>query len=412
MLVQAISTGSIFSAYSVIAAPLKVEFMPSNMVLMLGITVTALGSGLLSPALGVAIDRFSVRKLMLFGSSLVAVGFWLMSVSTSMVQVIAVYAVFMSAGCVLLGPIATSALLARWFTHNRGLAMGIAGSGAAIGGFLMPPLLQGLIDQLAWREALQAFSAITLVISIPLIAWLVVDRPTPPADPRPDIGRTDEGARDLAATKPKLQLSAGAALRDTNFWLIALTLGVLFCGPMAVVSNLIQLVGEKGIQPGHGAFLISITAGANFAGKLILAGVADRIGHRLLLAIALIGIGLGIGGLLYANSFSLLAASCSVIGLFAGAASPLWSVILAHVYGADRIGKMMGLMTLVIMPFTLLSAPLFGWIYDLTGNYDNALQGYIGLVVLALLFVSQLRICRLDGISGEATNPRRVLPCD
>ena len=44
MIVQAVSTASIYTSYSVIAASLQSAFEPSRMVLMLGMTATALAS--------------------------------------------------------------------------------------------------------------------------------------------------------------------------------------------------------------------------------------------------------------------------------------------------------------------------------------------------------------------------------
>lgn len=399
LLVQAVNAGSVFAAYSIVAAALKSEFAPSNMVLMLGITVSSLAGGLLSPALGTAVDRFSIRTLMLMGSALIASGFFLLSVATDMIQVLAIYAVFMAIATIFLGPIASSALISRWFTHKRGLAMGIAASGGAIGSLLLPPLLQGLIDGLDWRLAFRAYAAIIGLITIPAIVWLVVDRPD---EPLSNTATPDDAPDAPAKQTPTAPASTKSAFADPNFWLIALTMGILFCGPIAVVSNLIQIVGAKGIDATQGAFLISIFAGANFAGKMILAAAADRFDHRLILAITVIGVGLGMLGLLYSHGFLLLAASCTVAGMFSGSASPLWSLILSRVYDVARIGKMMGSMTLIIMPFTLLSPPLFGRVYDLTGSYDNALFGYAGLLLVALLCVARLRIAPSDRTGADA----------
>ncbi|WP_373077555.1 MFS transporter [Zhongshania sp.] len=386
MLAQAICGGSIFSAYSVVVAPLKMEFAPSNMVLMLGMTVTSLASGLLSPYFGGAIDRISIRRLMLFGIALVVGGFLCLSVTSSMNQVIVIYAVFMATGSILLGPIATSALLARWFTQNRGLAMGIAASGSALGGLLFPPLLQGLIDGLEWRLALQVFSGLILLVAVPVIALLVKDYP-----PAPLSLSTDTNETASPTPSPAPPLSNKAMISDPKFWSMALIMGALFSGPIAIISNLIQLVGEKGITPGQGALLISIFSGANLAGKLILAAAADRINHHLVLAMTMIGIGLGVIGLSQTNTFYLVAACCAVIGLFSGATTPVWSVILSHIYGVNQLGKIMGLMSLFIMPFTLSSPPLFGWVFDTSGSYNVALYGYVSMLCVALLLIANLR---------------------
>lgn len=389
MMMQAVSTASIYTAYSVVAAPLKVEFEPSNMVLMLGITVVSLASGLLSPPLGAAIDRFSIRWLMLSGAGLVALGFLLLSISTSMTHVIIIYGLCMPAGAVLMGPIATSALLSRWFRRRRGMAMGLASSGAAIGGLLLPPVLQALIDGFEWRVALQIFSGIILLLTGPVIALLVIDRP---GDRGLEIENNGDSAPAAEQSGPEHNIPLAQALRNPQFWLISLILGTMFCGPMGVISNLIQFVGDKGIDASKGAFLLSIFSAANFGGKLLSAAILDRVSLYLVIAVMMAVMGLGMFGLLQADDYRDLAVSCVICGIAAGAASPLWSMILARVYGPDRIGKMMGTMTLVIMPFTLFSPPIFGWVFDYTGSYDNAFIGYLGLLVFTMALSTQLRI--------------------
>ena len=337
-------------------------------------------SGLMSPFLGAAIDRFSVRKLMLFGVGLVALGFLLMSLCNSFTQVVLIYALFMAVASVLLGPIATSALLARWFDSKRGLAMGIASSGAAIGGLLIPPLLQGLVDGLEWRAALQVFSVFVVVLSVPMILYFVIDWPA---------GEKNDGLV-IAPAGVSLRSSMGA-LRDSNFWLMALIMGAIFSGAMGIVSNLIQMVAEKGFTASQGAVLISIFAGASFAGKLFMASTADRLGQRMALSVTLGGIVVGVVVLLAAPTLNMLMLASLLLGLFSGTATPLWSLILSHIYGAARIGKMMGLMNLIFLPLTLSAPPLFGWVSDVTGSYDMALKVYIGFLAVVLLLVIKLR---------------------
>lgn len=386
LIIQGVSAASIFTGYSVVVTPFKLEFGPSNMVLMLGMTLTSLISGLLSPSIGGALDRFSMRKLMLTGVGLVVVGFCLLSVSTSMIHVLLVYGVFMSVGSILLGPIATSALLARWFTRRRGLAMGIAASGSAVGGLLLPPLLQVLIDSFEWRMALRMFSVVIFFVTVPLIAFLVVNRPTPEEHAQDAIAGSGGHATADIAEIP------GSVFKDRNFWCIALVIGIMFCGPMGLMSNMMPFAIGRGVDAVNAAMLISIFSGAGLAGKLICAAVVDRINQRLGLGVTLCLLMLGMMGFLQADSYTMLSTACLIAGMASGTASLFWSVILSQVYGPNRVGQMMGKMNLVIMPLTLLSPPLFGWVFDLTGSYGNAFIGYMGLILLALLLLTQMQV--------------------
>lgn len=387
--VQAVSSASVFTAYSLVAVPFKIEFAPSNMVLMLGITVTVLATGILSPPVGAAVDRLSMRKLMLIGGCFLTVGFALLSFATSMNQVIVIYLLFMSVSSLLIGPLAASALLARWFTRRRGMAMGIAASGTAIGGMIIPPLLQGLLDGFDWRMALRIYSVIVFVVTVPTVFFLVINRPSD-CNQFPDGDDEAEATIKAAGFVPMPAEQSVNLMRSKNFWFIALSLGTIFCGSTALVSNLVPVINEIGFDAAKAALLLSIFSFANLAGKLLCAAVADRVDFRVGLLTIMGGLAVGMLCFSAAQSFIILAVSAIIIGTSAGGASPLWSVILARIYGPERIGRVMGQMTLIIMPFTLFAPPLFGWTFDQTNSYDNALIGYT--ILLGCMAVLTLRI--------------------
>lgn len=388
LVIQAVSAASIFTGYSVVIAPFKEEFSPGNMVLMLGITIAVLASGVLSALLGKAIDRVAMRKLMIIGAGMIAAGFLLLTVTTSMVQVLLIYGTFMSVGCVLLGPIACTALLARWFTRRRGLAIGIAASGSALGGLLFPPLVQMLIDAYDWRTAYHLYALTVLVLTVPLILLCVVDRPSA------ELQSVDADTHhaQTATSSPESASATTSPFADRNFWMIALVIGTVFCGPMALVSNMMQYAGERGIGAAEAALLLSVYSGACLVGKLLSTVVIDHINHRLGLAVTLCSIGLGMWIFLQGDSYTAIQLACVVTGLASGTSLLFWSVILAHTYGASRVGETMGKMNLIIMPFSLVAPPLFGWVSDYTGSYGNALVGYMMLLIFALLVLTQVQV--------------------
>jgi len=386
MILQAIASTSVYTAFSVVAVPLHASFEPSRMVLMLCVTAATLAGGLISPPLGAAIDRFSVRLILLAGIACGGTGFLLLSMTTAMWQVIAIYFVFMSTAAVILGPLAISALLSRWFVRRRGLAIGIAASGTAIGGLLIPPLLQYMIDTMEWRNAMRVYGIAIVAVMAP-VAWLiVVDRPG-------DRGLNPDGDADRPADAPKTALPTLTnrdLLRNPDLWLLSLIIAIAFGGQMGIVSNLMPFVIEKGITPEKGALLISVLSGANFVGKLACASLADRINFRMLLGAILLVLGIGTFAFLKAEAFAMQAGAAAIIGIGGGGMLPLWSVIVANVFGANNVGRTFGLMQLFIMPVMLFVAPLFGHSYDATGAYDLAYLGYIVSLGVALVLLTRV----------------------
>ncbi|BFM08513.1 MFS transporter [Halioxenophilus aromaticivorans] len=382
--VQAVCSASIFTGYSIIAVALKAEFQPSNAQLMMGVMVVSMLSGVLSPVIGRAFDNFSIRLLMALGGGFLGGGFLLLSFTSSMLQVVAVYAVFMSMATILLGPIAASALLARWFDRRRGMAMGIAASGGALGGLLIPPLLQWLLQGMEWRMALRLYALITFLLTSPLILFLISNRPQ-------DRNITPEPpGRQQPVISPQASITTKTLLSQPRFWITSVVLGSLFAGPMGVVSNMVQFSGTKGITAAKAALLLSVISGANFAGKLIVASISDRISLKLALSTMLVAMSLAMLGLWQLNQYAGIMAMVTLAGLAGGGTLPLWSLLISRLYGPAQIGKVMGAMSFVIMPFSMLAPPTFGWVYDQHQQYNVALIGVMALLVTALALLSQI----------------------
>lgn len=384
-LVQMVSSGAVIYSYSVVAVPLGEAFQASRLTMMLGMTAMTLTGGLLSPWLGHAIDHGSLRRMMALGAGALAAGYGLLSITTASWQVIAIYALVMTLATNLLGPLCASTLLARWFTQRRGLALGLAAVGTSVGGFVIPPLLQALIDDLEWRMALRVLALGTLALTVPAV-WMVVDRPG-------DRGLHPDGAAPPTSTAPAAApLSTKDVLRQANFWWVALVISILFGVYTALLSNLAPFALGTGASREQAALLISVIALAGIIGKLVFGTIADHIDLRLGLAAAILLIVAGLAGYRASDSYTVLVASSVALGLAAGGMLPVWGALLAVLFGALNYGRVMGLMNPVIMPLTLAGPPFAGWVFDSTGSYAGAFLGFIGVLLAALLVLPAIRL--------------------
>jgi sugar phosphate permease len=281
------ASGMIASTYSIVAVPLAKEFQPSRMVLMLAMTVLSGTCAVLMPLLGTLMDRVSVRKLMVAGGLLLAAGYAAISLASTFIQVLVIFGLLIAPANVLIGPVATTVLLSRWFADRRGRALGIAIAGIAAGGFVFPMIIQALLDAHQWRDAMRLLGLVLLAWTIPA-ALLVIGRPS-------DRGLNPDGApqsSDLArAELAKEPISAREVLTDPAFWMVAATVAIVTSGMKGMVTNLAPLAIDNGIEASDAAFLISIYAGCGFVAKLSFAALADRLGPRALKFTALAGFG-------------------------------------------------------------------------------------------------------------------------
>lgn len=384
-LVQMVSSGAVIYSYSVVAVPLGETFQASRLTMMLGMTAMTMAGGALGPLLGHAIDHGSLRRMMALGAGALAAGYSLLSITTASWQVIAIYALVMSLALNLLGPLCASTLLARWFTQRRGLALGLAAVGTSVGGFVFPPLLQALIDDLEWRMALRVLALGTLAFTVPAV-WMVVDRPG-------DRGLHPDGAAPPASTAPAAPpLSTKDILREANFWWVALVISVLFGVYTALLSNLAPFALGTGASREQAALLISVIALAGITGKLVFGAIADHIDLRLGLAAAILLIVAGLAGYRASDSYTVLVASSVALGLAAGGMLPVWGSLIAALFSPMNYGKVMGLMGTAILPLTLAGPPFAGWVFDSTGSYAGAFLGFIGVLLAALLLLPAIRI--------------------
>jgi MFS family permease len=362
---------------------------------MMAMTMVLVGSGILSPILGQAMERVSIRKLMVAGALCLGAGFIALSFAASMQQILAVYLLILSIATVLCGPIASSALLARWFNKRRGLAMSISAAGAALGGLIMPPLLQYLFDSYSWLGALRLFGAGLIIFLVPLLAKLIVDRPGDIAQ-HPDGDETGSIFQAQQATQTPLILY----LRDTNFWVLGVILGILFASTMGITSNLMQVAGEQGISPSQGAFLLSVFSSTNFIGKLLGGAIADKFNPKLVLSGIILVFGIAVVVLSQSELYPLFLLASAVLGISQGAIVPLWSFTMATLYGAERVGSSMGAMSTLLTPFNFIAPPLFGFVFDQTGSYAHAFTGTAILVAGALSLVSLIRLPSITKVAN------------
>jgi MFS family permease len=381
-----VSNGAIMYSYSVVAVPLGLEFEASRVTMMLGVTVMTLAGGIMSPLFGSLIDRWSLRSMMLIGVFGMSCGYFLLSFTTASWQVPLIYGALMMLGLNLLGPLTTSTLLARWFSRKRGMVLGLAAIGTSVGGFVFPPVIQWLIDAYEWRDALRILALGCLILTIPAV-MLVVNSPK-------DRGLGADGVA-LDADAPLVlpeAITFKSLLADRNFWLIALVMSLLFSAYTGVLSNLVPLALNKGLSAEQGAFLISILAVAGIAGKIGFGMIADRVDLRLGYAASIVCVIIAL--LLFAttSSFSTFMLASGFMGFATGGMLPVWGAILAILFGAANYGRVMGMMSPVIMPLTLVGAPLAGYIFDVTGGYAPAFVLFAGGLVLALIALPFIRM--------------------
>lgn len=389
------------STYSVIAVSLMQEFQTSRMVLMLSMTVMSAVTALLAPFAGTLLDRVSLRGMMLLGCALLAGGHLALSYATSFNQVLVIYGLIMAPAAILIGPIAATVLLSRWFVRRRGATIGIAVAGISMGAVLYPPIIQALLDGHHWREALRLLALILFCCTVPA-ALLVVNRP---ADRglHSDGAETDPEANAGGSPAARPTIAVRTLLTDPTFWLVALVIMVVTSGLKGLATNFVPIARDEGISADVAALLLSSYAACGVLAKLLFAAVADRMSLRVILFMMLGGFATGMAVMTQAHGgFWVIAVGTSLIGLSGAAMVAMQSVLAARIFGQQVVGRVMGILSTVLLVGSLLTPPLFGRIFDVTGSYSAIFMVFAGLAAATMLSVPYIRLHPKDAVLPPA----------
>ena len=168
-------TYGLMYSYSVFFKPLAEYFNWDRATVSLIYSASMFIRGAISIGTGWLADKYGARKLMIFCGFMIALGLILSSQVHSLWQFILTYAVIEAIGFSGAFGIGT-AVISRWFTKNRGLALGIVSAGSGLGVVFIVPGNERLISAVGWSEAFIVCGVIAGVVII-LAAFLL--RPAP-----------------------------------------------------------------------------------------------------------------------------------------------------------------------------------------------------------------------------------------
>jgi cyanate permease len=180
-------------------------------------------------------------------------------------------------------------------------------------------------------------------------------------------------------------------LRDPGFWCLGLCVSAMYGVNVGILSNLVQIGIEKGLDKSTAAQAIAVLAFSGIIGKLVIGYLSDHLNKCLLLALVMLLFALSLLLLLFANGASLVMAASVIIGFSASSSLPLWHALTASLFGVANFSRVIGLTQLLVFPMVMAGPPLAGYIYDRTGSYDTALLIFAGLLLVALLLIAGVR---------------------
>jgi len=382
--------------FNVFFLPILQEFGWSRALTSGAFSLRAVETGLLAPVVGVLVDRWGPRVVILLGVIIGGAGMIMLGFIDSLFTF---YIAFLIASFGMSGAshgVSWVAAVANWFQRMRGRALGIAMLGPVLGGpsVVVIAVLEGLIG---WRIATIILGVGLWIVGIPL-AMVARPRPEPygylpDGDKLEAVSAHNAEAQDQPLDEATNGYTVAQAVRTQVFWVVVTLYALMFVGISGLMVHLIPLMEDLNYSTAQAASVLGLMfflSGIGRIGSGVLSDVLDyRLVMGVLIAFQIIGLivilVVGPGQYWLAVVFSL------TFGIGFGGTVPLRPILMMKLFGARAFGTLQGLLQIGSVGAGVVGPLLYGWIFDSTGNYDLAILATLATILVTIPLTYQLR---------------------
>ncbi len=356
-----------FYSIGALVVPITTEFGWSRAEFQLVILFSTGAGVITAPIVGSLVDRVGVRRMALSGlvgltialalASRSGGDLWMMYLSYSLMAIL-------GAGTI---PVTWTRAVTATFFEQRGLALGIMLSGTGICAIVIPQYTVWLVEQFGWRTAYIGLAALPLAFAGPLV--LMFFHPV-----------TIDSEKPQEKAEMETGLTLAQAISGYRFWVLLLSIFLVYTAMSGIVPNLIPSLTDQGIQAQRAATVISIFGVSVIAGRLIVGYLVD---HYWAPGVAAIAISLSVAGsliLLFDPVYVLACFAGGLLGFAAGAELDLMSFLAAKYFGLRHYSKIYSWLYAALAMASGIAPSLFALVYDKTGGYT------IGFMYCVLCF--------------------------
>jgi MFS family permease len=353
---QITAWGTSYYCLGVLAGPISQDTGWSRGFVFLGFTVALLAMGLVSSAVGRAVDRHGARAVMTLGTLFVSSGLFALAHVRSEAAYLVVWA-FLGLGMRLCLYDAAFAALVQVAPSRGRTAISYLTLFGAFASSVFWVVGHALNEQVGWRQTLVLFALINLVVCLPL-HWLGLARRETAEAAAPT------GAAAAAADGPPLA-GRTRSIAIVLFALIMSLNGFVF-GVISV--QLVPLLEAAGLATAAAVWVASMKGVAQFGGRVV-----EILFARNLRAITVGRIAVGVLPpsllLLLAGtgSLPLIVAFTLLMGASQGVITIVRGAVPLALFGAKGYGAVLGAIATPVLVVNAASPTMFAWIVDRWG---------------------------------------------
>lgn len=376
----------------ILLQPLQQEFGWSRSSISLAVAVSILWFGLGGPLAGTLVERFGLRRVMVGGLVLIALGLGAMLGVSQLWQLHLVWGIVVGIGTGALANVLGAIVAQRWFNQHRGLVVGIFGAASAAGQLVFLPAMIGITNLGGWRGALEIAAIAVAAAVIPVLIFM---RDFPRDKKTHAYGDDGSAAAQNLSIQDTRRTPLRQAARTMDFWLLA---GSFFvCGYTTnglIGTHLLSHAVEHGFDSAVAADAIVLMGMMNIVGTMASGWLSDRYDNRALLAVYYTFRAISIAFLPFVYNTLGLGIFAAIYGLDWIATVPPTINLTALRFGRASVGVLYGWIFFSHMIGAAVAAYLGGVMHDLFGDYTLAFFSAAILGFIAAAFAMSVERLR------------------
>lgn len=286
-------------SFGLFLMPLSTEFGWSRSEISLAIGLLlwlVVGTG---PIAGALLDRFGVRRVLIPSIVLFSLVFACLSFVDGRLWLF--YLLYASLAVVGAGTLPSSytRVVIGWFDKRRGLALGITMAGVGFGGFLMPPVVQALLNFGGLKAAYLGVAGVVVMVALPVVVFFLKEPPV-------------SNDQQVTVAGPLRELFV-----DTRYQKLAASFFLLGLYTTGILGHLVALLVDRGVDSSLAAWTMSVLAAALTLGRVFAGYLLDRFRTQVVVACFLAApvVGLAILASGATGSFAMLCAILLGLGM-------------------------------------------------------------------------------------------------
>ena len=401
----AIMTSSVPVAMGFLVIPGAEHFGVTTGQFLIYFTLFLITAALMFSVTGRLINRFGVRMVLIVSGTLASAAGVAMALAPN-IYMFYFFAFIMGIGASGNNLLPAKTLIIGWHVHKRrGTVLGFVATGGAFGGMLIGFVFPSVMAAGGFVGGLLAIAAMAFICSV--IPGIFLARNPPKSG--------EENADEESGHDTTTKAGRKALIKGFGFTIVLLAIAsFLFSLEGAFGTVQAAVYTSFGIDLPTAGLMISFYSICGIIAKPILGIMHDRMGMRpLFIALTVLFI-LGLPALALSVQLGLnmtfpilviAAISLSIPGVII----PLVAVNAA---GRERFATIYGFMLTGSYAGTGIGVPVWGVIYDVTGEFIPAMYGggVAGLIGLLLAYIGLRRGMRIRGANQEVSTTGIRLP--